>query len=69
MKETQLNNARPWLSVKNLADRYKVSEVCIWKWVKAEHLPAPHKLGPQTRRWPPEVIEAFEAKGIVSVEK
>jgi predicted DNA-binding transcriptional regulator AlpA len=51
-----------WFNVKELASKYNVTEVCVWLWVKAGNLPPPHKLGPQTRRWPPEVIEAFEAE-------
>lgn len=53
---------RQWLTVKDLAQRYKVTEACIWKWVKSGNLPPPRSLGPQTRRWPPEVIETFEAQ-------
>jgi predicted DNA-binding transcriptional regulator AlpA len=51
-----------WFTVKELASRFNVTETCVWLWVKAGNLPPPHKLGPQTRRWPPEVIEAFEAE-------
>ena len=58
-----------WFTVKELASKFNVTETCIWLWVKSGRLPPPHKLGPQTRRWPPEVIEAFEAKGMVGDEK
>jgi predicted DNA-binding transcriptional regulator AlpA len=58
-----------WFTVKELAEKYNVSEVCIWLWVKAGRLPPPHKLGPQTRRWPPEAIEAFEADSQVRAER
>lgn len=71
-EDSTLPEDRPkdrWFTAKELASKYNVSEVCIWLWVKAGRLPAPHKLGPQTRRWPPEVIEAFDAKGIVRAEK
>jgi predicted DNA-binding transcriptional regulator AlpA len=60
---------QPWLTVKDIAKRYQVTEVCIWLWVKSGRLPPPHRLGPQTRRWPPKIIEAFESKGIVGGEK
>lgn len=57
-----------WFTVKELAEKYNVSDVCIWKWVKSGRLPAPHRLGPQTRRWPPETITAFEAESRVKDE-
>ena len=62
-EETNLSScAQPWLTVKELAAKYQVTEACIWKWVKSGNLPPPRSLGPQTRRWPPEDIETFEAE-------
>ena len=58
-----------WFTVKELASKFNVTETCVWLWVKSGRLQAPHKLGPQTRRWPPGVMEAFEAKGQVREEK
>ena len=61
-------NSGVWFTVKELAARYQVTEACIWKWVKSGNLPPPRSLGPQTRRWPPEVIELFESEGQANVE-
>ena len=63
MKRENSTDERPkdqWFTVKELASTFNVTETCIWLWVKAKKLPPPHKLGPQTRRWPPEVIAAYE---------
>lgn len=58
-----------WFTVKELAEKYNVTETCIWLWVKSRRLPPPHRLGLQTRRWPPEVIAEFEAENRVGAEK
>ena len=53
---------RPWLSPKDLADRYGVSLVSIWRWTKAERLPQPHKIGPNCVRYCAAEVEKHEAR-------
>ena len=54
MKSEQL-----YLNIKETADRYKVSESCIWKWTKARKIPQPVKICNSTR-WRVDALEEFE---------
>jgi predicted DNA-binding transcriptional regulator AlpA len=41
----------PWLSVKDLSKRYRVTTTTIWNWTREKRLPRPHSLSSQTMRW------------------
>ena len=41
----------PWLSVKDLSKRYRVTTTTIWNWTREKRLPRPHSLSSQTLRW------------------
>lgn len=49
-----------WLSDRDLAQRYSVSRITIWRWSKAGQLPKPRKLGGNTTRWYAPDIEAHD---------
>lgn len=51
---------RLWLSPKDLAERYGVSIVSIWRWTKAGRLPQPHRIGPNCVRYCGEEVRAHE---------
>ena len=51
-----------FLSDLEVADRYRVNRVTIWRWVKSNHLPSPKKLSPGCTRWRLEELEAWEMK-------
>lgn len=46
----------------DLADRYSVSRMTIWRWAKAGIIPSPEKIGPNTTRWNGDVIAAHDAQ-------
>jgi predicted DNA-binding transcriptional regulator AlpA len=46
----------------DLAARYKVHVITIWKWVSNGNLPPPTRLGPNTRAWRSDLIERWEAQ-------
>jgi predicted DNA-binding transcriptional regulator AlpA len=48
-----------WLRDSDLAARFGVSRSTIWRWARQGRLPPPHRLGPRTTRWPPEVLSRF----------
>lgn len=56
-------NTKPkpaWLSDRDLALRYAVSRITIWRWAREGHLPSPRKLGANTTRWHAADIEAHD---------
>jgi predicted DNA-binding transcriptional regulator AlpA len=51
-----------YLKDTQLAERFGVDRVTIWKWVKRGGFPKPVKLSPGCTRWRMADIEAWEAK-------
>jgi hypothetical protein len=51
-----------YLTAADLARRYKVHQITIWKWAKVGILPPGEMVGAHTRRWHIGVIEAHEAR-------
>jgi predicted DNA-binding transcriptional regulator AlpA len=47
--------------MRDLSRRWKVHPVTIWRRVKAGKLPPPVEILPNVRRWPDDVIVAYEA--------
>lgn len=50
------------LKVSEVAHRLNISTREVWRRADSGELPRPVKLGPRTRRWPPEEIEAVIEK-------
>jgi predicted DNA-binding transcriptional regulator AlpA len=51
-----------FLSARDLAHRYSVHVITIWKWTKKGVLPPPLRLGANTTRWRETDIDAHEAR-------
>jgi len=51
-----------WLSDLQLAQRYGVSRVTIWRWAKEGRIPSPRKIGPNTTRWSRAELDALDAR-------
>ena len=52
----------PWLSVKDLSKRYRVTTTTIWNWTREKRLPRPHSLSSQTMRWHIDDIQEHDEK-------
>ena len=53
--------SRPFLSVKQVAERYGLSVATIWRWSKErDDFPRPRKLGSGSTRWKLDDLVAFE---------
>jgi prophage regulatory protein len=46
----------------DLAERYQVHVVTIWKWLRSGNLPPSTRLGPNTVAWRSDHIEAWETE-------
>lgn len=44
-----------------LARRFSVSRICIWRWAGQGRFPKPVKLAPNCTRWRRQDVEAYEA--------
>ena len=53
-----------WLTDREVAARYSVSRITVWRWSRTGHLPAPYKIGPNTSRWSAEELVEFD-RGIL----
>lgn len=51
-----------FFSDKDLARRWRVSRVSIWRWSEQGKLDKPMKLGPNTTRWSLEAVSRFESR-------
>jgi len=61
MQETTFH--RPaWLSDRDLALRYGVTRITIWRWAKNGVIPPGKKIGPNTTRWSTAEIESRDAE-------
>jgi prophage regulatory protein len=58
----QTQQAPAWLSDKDLADRYGVCRITIWRWAKNGVIPPGKKIGPNTTRWSAAEIDARDAE-------
>jgi len=50
-----------YFSDQDLAERYGVSRLTVWRWVREGRFPAPVKLGPNCSRWTGADMEQWEA--------
>ena len=62
MHNSETTPRQQWLTDRDLAARYGVSRVTVWRWTRAGHLPAPRKIGPNTSRWSADEIEARDTE-------
>lgn len=51
-----------YLSAAQLARRYGVHVVTVWRWAQIGRIPRPIRLTPRTTRWRKDQIEAREAE-------
>jgi hypothetical protein len=58
-----------YLSASDLARRYKIHLMTVWKWRASGVLPPGELVGPATRRWRSDEIEKFEANRAKESEK
>jgi predicted DNA-binding transcriptional regulator AlpA len=49
-----------YLTDKQLATRYGVTRVTVWRWVKEQDFPQPHRLSQNCTRWQVSEVEAWE---------
>jgi predicted DNA-binding transcriptional regulator AlpA len=59
---TRTNAATEWLRSRDLLLRFGISDVTLWRWVKAGKFPAPTRLGgTRSLFWARGAIESWEA--------
>lgn len=51
-----------WITDKDLSQRYGVSRITIWRWVKSGLIPGPRKIAPNTTRWNVAELDAHDAR-------
>ena len=66
MKQPNNGPIHPWLTDREVAARYGVSRITVWRWAKAGRLPDPHKIGPNTARWNAAELDALDARMLAS---
>jgi predicted DNA-binding transcriptional regulator AlpA len=59
--EDDAMTTKPYLSDKDLAERFGVTRTTVWRWTAEGLLPEPVKIGPNTTRWRLADVQAFEA--------
>lgn len=60
--QTNQNTLAPeYLRLRDMSNRYRVSDSTIWNWCKTNGLPAPHKLGANTTVWKLADLQQWEA--------
>lgn len=59
---TDNNGGAVYLSADQLAQRYSVHVVTIWRWAQSGRIPRPVKISPRTTRWRKDQIEAADAE-------
>ena len=62
MQQTKPHNTPAWLSDRDLAQRYAVSRITVWRWARGGVIPKPKKLGPNTSRWSAAEIEQHDQR-------
>lgn len=56
------NDGVVYLSAAQLARRYGVHIVTVWRWAQVGRIPQPVRLTPRTTRWRRDQIEACDAE-------
>lgn len=60
---------KPFYSDRDLAARWGVSRISVWRWAEHGKLAQPVKLGPNTARWTHEAVAQFEARAAGQAER
>lgn len=47
-----------WMTDREVAKRYSISRISVWRWARLGILPQPHKIGPNTTRWKSSDLDA-----------
>lgn len=55
-------NIQKWLNDREVAQRYSVSRITVWRWAREGRIPKPHKISTNTTRWHIDDIEANDRK-------
>lgn len=56
------NDGVVYLSAAQLARRYGIHVVTVWRWAQVGRIPQPVRLTPRTTRWRKDEIEAYETQ-------
>ena len=56
------STAPTWLTDQQVATRYSVSRMSVWRWVQQGRLPKPRKLSPGCTRWNASELDAHDAQ-------
>lgn len=51
-----------YISAAQLAKRYGIHVVTVWRWAQIGRIPQPVRLTPRTTRWRKDEIEAYETQ-------
>lgn len=52
-----------WLSDKQVAERYSVSRITVWRWAReVDQFPNPRKISANVTRWHVSELEAFDKR-------
>ncbi len=57
-----LNNIKLFYTDREVGERYGVSRLSVWRWVRDGRFPPPVKVGSRATRWRLADLEAFEAE-------
>jgi prophage regulatory protein len=58
-----------YVSDVDLARRFSIARVTVWRWARQGLLPKPVKIGPNCSRWQLDEIEAAEARWLAARSK
>jgi len=59
-----MTTGQAYLTDRELAERYAVSRITIWRWVKRDQFPTPVRLGANCTRWRREDVDAWERERV-----
>ena len=60
--KTESGTGIKWLCDKDLAARYGVSRISIWRWARDGKIPKPRKIAANTSRWLASEIDEHDQK-------
>lgn len=46
-----MHNHFQWMTDRDVAERYSISRISVWRWAREGIIPTPYKLGPNVTRW------------------
>ena len=66
MKRKDQTQKPAWLTDNDVANRYAVARVTVWRWAHAGNIPRPRKIGPNSSRWSAAELDAHDARMLVN---